>query len=206
MDILWRLFGQKPNLQRWEQRPVAAAVAAGPAAGDHRDAHEADVACERPGPPEVGGPHRRLAETVSAFRIFPPRLVAGVLRRTPVAVGDTVGTCFHFTWGVDLFFACRVTAVFDEAADGVWRTGFTYRTLQGHPMLGEETFSVEKDLASGRVRVAVRSWSRRATFLARALAPLVRRWQVQAGRSAPEYLAGCVQDLRGPTPEVTSAG
>ena len=48
----------------------------------------------------------------------------------------------------------------DKRIDGVWHTGFKYRTLTGHPELGEETFSVEKDLATGSVVAALRSWSR----------------------------------------------
>ena len=48
----------------------------------------------------------------------------------------------------------RVIACFDEEREGVWVTGFTYRTLVGHPELGEETFSVEKDLETGLVMVA----------------------------------------------------
>ena len=90
---------------------------------------------------------------------------------------------------VRLFFAARVVDVFDAASDGWWRSGFTYRTLVGHPELGEETFAVEKEVATGRVRVALRSWSRPGTWLARAFAPVVRRLQVGASERALEYLA-----------------
>ena len=47
--------------------------------------------------------------------------------------------------------ACRVIDVFDSPVGNVWRGGFTYRTLQGHAALGEETSAVEKDLTTGEV-------------------------------------------------------
>ena len=52
--------------------------------------------------------------------------------------------------------------------------------LIGHPEFGEETFSVEKDMATGRVIVALRSWSRPGTVLAMLCPPWVRRQQVRA--------------------------
>ncbi|HVR73446.1 MAG TPA: DUF1990 family protein [Planctomycetota bacterium] len=135
------------------------------------------------------GAHRRVAERILAYEVFPPRWITGVLRRRPVEVGDTVGIRFHFAPGIDLFFAARVVSVLDGEAGGTWSTGFTYRTLVGHPELGEETFSVEKDLASGRVSAALRSWSRPGTLLAKAFAPLVRVFQVRASRAALDHLS-----------------
>ena len=73
--------------------------------------------------------------------------------------------------------------------DGTWhRAGLTYRTLVGHPELGEETFAVEKELATGRVRVALRSWSRPGTVLAKVFLPFVRRMQVSASRRSLDHL------------------
>jgi uncharacterized protein (UPF0548 family) len=195
MQVLWTLFGQRPDLAPWEARPVAAGVAEGSRPGDRRDAFEREVAVERPGEPEPEGPFRRAADAVCRFHVFPPRLVTPVLRRAPVQAGDTVGICYHFAPGVDLFFAARVTACFDGPAGGVWKTGFTYRTLHGHPELGEETFSAEKDLATGRVLVALRSWSRPGTFLTWAAAPVTRWMQVHANNSALAHLAGVARGL-----------
>jgi uncharacterized protein (UPF0548 family) len=104
------------------------------------------------------------------YEVFPSRLVSGVLP------------------GLDLFFAARVTACFDHADGGWWRTGFTYRTLVGHPELGEETFSAEKDLESGRVQVTLRALSRPGTALARLFAPIVRRLQLHASARALDHL------------------
>ncbi len=188
MDWIWTTFGQRPRLEGWERRPFSASVEAGPRPGDHRDCHERIVAHEEPGAPTATGPYRRLAAAILGFRVFPPRMVTGVLRRAPVEVGDTLGVCYHAAPGLALFFAARVIARFDGPANGVWRTGFTYRTLEGHPECGEETFSVEKDMATGRIVVALRSWSRPGIFLARAFAPLIRQLQLQAGRAALDHL------------------
>jgi uncharacterized protein (UPF0548 family) len=188
LQVVVTPFGGGPALDDWEKRPVWPGIEAGPGAGDHRDAHEREVGIEAPGAPEPGGPHRRAAAAVLGFRVFPPRLVRPVLRRDPVEVGDTVGVCYHLLPGIDLFFAARVVARFDEAEGDVWRTGFTYRTLCGHPEHGEETFSVEKNMTTGRVCVALRSWSRPATLLAGLFPIGVRRLQVQAGRAAVDHL------------------
>src|SRR5262249_31064903 len=131
MDLL--LPGQRPRLERWEARPFAPGVEAGPGPGDRRDEWLREVAREPPGPPLRDGPVERVAAAILAYDIFPPGLVRAVLRRTPVEVGDTVGVLFHAPL-VRLFFAARVIAR-DQ-------TSFTYRTLDGHPELGEETFAV----------------------------------------------------------------
>jgi hypothetical protein len=205
MQLLCTFRPRTPDLADWEKRLVLARVEQGPAAGDYHDAHERIVATEGAGPPEPDGVHRQLAQAILRFNVFPPRLVTPILRRAPLQVRDTVGIRYHLFPGLDLFFAARVVAVFDEQADGTWRTGFTYRTLEGHPEAGEETFSVEKDLATGQVLVALRSWSRPALLLTRAAAPLARRWQLHAGRAALDHLEGIARraarlraDLLGP--------
>ena len=81
-----------------------------------------------------------------------------------------------------------MTASFDGPADGVCRAGFTFRTLQGHPELGEETFFVEKDRASGAVRAGLRSWSRPGLWLTRLMSWFARRVQVRASRAALDHL------------------
>jgi uncharacterized protein (UPF0548 family) len=188
MQYLWTFFGRQPDLAEWEKKLVAPSVEDGPGPRDHRDAQEREVAVESAGPPESDGPHCRIAAAIFRFDVFPPRLVTPVLRRAPVEMRDTVGVLYHFAPGLKFFFAARVVAVFDEPVDGFWKTGFTYRTLTGHPELGEETFTVEKDLATGRVRVALRSWSRPGIFLTRAFSPLTRTLQLQAGRMALDHL------------------
>ena len=138
------------------------------------------------GLPVDDGPHRRAAAAILAYDIFPH--IRAVIRRAPVQVGDTVGALYRGR----IFFASRVIEVLDGVGardDGWWITGFTYRTLARHPELGEETFSVEKELATGRVRVALRSWSRPGLWITRLTAPLLRRVQVGASRAALAHLA-----------------
>jgi uncharacterized protein (UPF0548 family) len=187
LQIIVPALGGSPDLAAWENRPVWPGIENGPAKGGRQDAYEGEVGVEAPGVPEPDGAHRRAAAAILCYDIFPPSLVRPVLRREPVQVGDTVGICYHQAPGIDLFFAARVVAHFDEEKGGVWRTGFTYQTLVGHPEFGEETFSVEKDLATGRVIVALRSWSRPGTVLALLFPTWVRRQQVRASRAALEH-------------------
>jgi uncharacterized protein (UPF0548 family) len=127
---------------------------------------------------------------VLAYRIFPRRVVRGVLARTPVELGDTIGISYRVVAGVRLFFAARVIDRFDGArANGTWCTGFSYRTLAGHPELGEETFLVEKHLGSGNVRVALRSWSRAGLWLTWLGTPVMRLAQRHASEAALVALA-----------------
>ncbi len=158
----------------------------GPDPRDHHDSYQRELAPETAGEP--GDRFRRVAAAIRRYSIFPPRLVEGVLRR-PIELDDTVGIHYRGLRLVRLFFAARVIATFDGDDAGWWRAGFTYRTLVGHPELGEETFTVEKELATGRMRVALRSWSRPGTRLARVFSPLVRRLQVHASERALDHLA-----------------
>ena len=189
MRLIWTVLGGKPRLEDWLNRPFSPTVEEGPRATDRRDCFEGVVAVESVGEPEPGGPHRRVAQAIFAFEVFPPTLLSPVLLRSPLQVGDTVGILFHFLPGFDLFCGARVLECFDEARDGVWHTGFKYRTLAGHPELGEETFSVEKDMASGRVLAALRSWSRAGTWLTWLAAPYTRHAQVRANKAALAHLA-----------------
>jgi uncharacterized protein (UPF0548 family) len=197
MEIL--LPGSTPKLDKWEQRPFAKDVELGPRPEDHRDLYERIVATELPGPPDTSGAHLKLAAAILRYEIFPPAIVKGLLRRVPVQKGDTVGILYQAAGLVQLFFAARVIDVFDgqlaEATGAVWRTGFTYRTLDGHPELGEETFAVEKNLVTGAVRVFLSSWSRPGTALARTFAPVVRKLQVHASHAALDHLGALAHSV-----------
>ncbi len=77
---------------------------------------------------------------------------------------------------------------FDGEEGGVWRTGFSFRTVAGHPMLGEETFCVEKDLGTGTVTVVLQSWSRPGSWLTRRGLWVLRWVQTRASRAALDHL------------------
>jgi hypothetical protein len=185
---IWRLLGQRPDLTTLERLPFTPSVDAGPRPGDNRDHYARVVAHEAPGAPEPDGPFRLLARAVLGYEIFPPTLVTGVVRRRPVQPGDTFGICYHFLPGLDLFFGGRVLDVFDGEVDEQWRAGFLFRTVAGHPELGEETFAVAKDLASGTVEVSLDSWSRPGTWLSRLVKPYTRRVQIHASKAALDQL------------------
>ena len=189
MDLLFGPRGARRRLAQWEQRPFWPAAERGPDGRCRRDRFRRDVASEPPGEPAAHGAFRRAAESVLRYQVFPPSLIRPVLRRSPVEVGDTVGILYRAAGPVRLFFAARVIDRFDRVEDGVARCGFTYRTLVGHPEIGEETFAVEKDLATGVVAVELASWSRPGTRLARVGAPVMRRLQVRANEAALDHLA-----------------
>ena len=184
----WLCRWTEADLAYWGQRPFTTDVEAGPRPRDHRDNHERIVGTEAPGLPLANGMARRLADAILRFDVFPPSLLAGVVRRTPVEIGDTVGLRYHFVPEIDLFFAARVIDRFEDATDRQWRCGFTYRTLKGHPACGEETFVVEKELATGKITVALRSWSRPGLWIAKATYPIMRRLQLRAAREALDHL------------------
>jgi uncharacterized protein (UPF0548 family) len=186
MDVLFP--GSPERLSRWQSRAFSPGVTHGPGRRDRQLVFAFELPSEPPGPPLADGAFRRVAAAILRYDVFPPRFVRGVLARTPVEVGDTVGISYRVVAGVRLFFAARVVERFDGADGRVHRAGFRYRTLAGHPELGEETFEVEKDLASGAVRVALRSWSRPGLWLTWLGAPVMRLAQRRASVAALVHL------------------
>jgi uncharacterized protein (UPF0548 family) len=188
----WIVAGRSvPALAPWRERPFNTEEGSRP--GDRTDAFERVVAREAAGQPEIAGPYARVATAILGYRVFPESLITRVIDRDPVEVGDTVGILCHFAPGVDLFFAARVIARINERSGPLWRTGFTYRTLEGHPECGEETFTVEKDETDGRVIAALRSWSRPGLWYTRAGAPFTRWMQVRANHAALDNLYSVAQ-------------
>lgn len=175
-----------PRLELWSCRNDN--TGGGPREGDRRDRFERMVATEAPGAPDVAGAFARVAAAILDYRVFPEWLISGVVARRPLQVGDTVGALVHFLPGLDLFFAARVIERFAHARGSLWRTGFTYRTLAGHPECGEETFAVEKDEVSGQVMASLRSWSRPGLLLTRLGGPFTRWYQVRANTAALDQL------------------
>jgi hypothetical protein len=200
MQWLFRWTASDADLTPWQRRPFSVGVELGPRPQDNRDNHERNLAWEEPGLPQAIA--RRLADAILRFDIFPPNLATGVMARAPVQIGDTVGLRYHFVPGLDLFFAARVIDRFEQTEAGQWRCGFAYRTVRGHPECGEETFVVEKDLTTGKITVALRSWSRPGFWLATLACPIVRALQLRAGRSALDHLEQ-IANPGGPTLPLT---
>lgn len=186
-EILLPWLGDAPQVGLWEARAFGPAVTPG-ARGVATDEHLAELGNEPPGAPLADGPFRRAADLVCSYRAFPQELIEGLRAPVAVALGETVRARYRLLPFVHLVFAARVVEVFDELRDGVQRTGFTYRTLAGHPECGVETFLVEKNLANGRVHAALRAHSRPGCLLVRVLRPLCRRLQLAGGRAAAKRL------------------
>lgn len=87
-------------------------------------------------------------------------LVVAVDRDTVVPGATVLNTLVVGPVGVGA--PCRVTALLD----GPGRRGYAYATLPGHPLVGEERFTVELSPADGRVRWRLRSVSRPAGLAA----------------------------------------
>lgn len=177
----------RPDLARWERRSLHPRTLLGPTSRSYHDLHCRIVGVEPPGPALANGPFARAADAIINYRVFPPSLAHGVLRR-PIQRDDVVGLRYRLLPGVDLFFASRVSEVFDVLAPASQRRGFTYQTLQGHPEAGEETFAVEKNLLTGAVTVSLKAWSELGLAWARPFEFWARRLQLGAGRAALDYL------------------
>ncbi len=83
MRIICRFLGQRPRLEDLERQPLSPGVEQGPRPGDRRDSYERVVATEASGVPDPGGPFEALAQAIGGYHIFPPWIVAGLLKREP---------------------------------------------------------------------------------------------------------------------------
>ena len=90
------------------------------------------------------------------------------------AVGVNVAVVARFGL-VDIEAPCRVVHVVEQPD----RLGFTYGTLRGHPVSGEESFSILLD-DDGTVRFVLISFSKPATWWAKLGGPIGRMAQAQA--------------------------
>ncbi len=112
----------------------------------------------------------------------------------PLEEGTTVALLARMP-GLWTLFACRIVAVIDEHGP-VESYGFAYGTLPGHPLSGEERFTVRWDRADGDVRYDLLAISRPSRLAWRIGYPLVRLIQ---RRFAP-------RSLRAMTRAVTEEG
>lgn len=118
--------------------------------------------------PPSGGKYRRseVSSRIGAGDLVWERSVAGVLRwrvktasgftvssAASVRPGDRVDVTAHL-FGVRVLEPVEVVAVVEEPE----RVGFSYRTLPGHPVSGEEAFVVSRH--GDEVHLTVRSLTR----------------------------------------------
>ncbi len=180
---------QEPSLADWHRRPVHDGCHQRPLHA-FDDELLVDLAQEEKGAPQPDGPFERVERSILSYRIFGPRLGTPTLASEPVEVGQTVGLRYHFLPGLSLFFASRVVAKFErEPTPQGFKSGFTYRTVQGHPEFGEESFLVYKDPASGRVRLHIYAWSRPGLLWTWLALPWSRHIQKRAGAQAVAFLS-----------------
>lgn len=113
----------------------------------------------------IGSGRERFEAAAEAVLRYGMLRGAGV-RVTPSTDSAEVGTVVMGRLG-PFAAPCRVVYVLDEPN----RRGFAYGTLPGHPVAGEERFSVRFDPASESVYAEVAAFSRPRTWWARLGAP-----------------------------------
>lgn len=132
------------------------------ATGWQLDDYGTDLPAEPPGPPVPGGSWESAREVLLNYTFPPPDLITGIfVPEQPLAERVMLlrGRFLFFTF----WFGVRVGGVTDEqrpTPDGpeqVW--GYNYRTLEGHFEKGEITFTVHKNLQTGRVQFRVKAYS-----------------------------------------------
>lgn len=187
MQIL--LPWQPPVLTPWVEREIHPEAPRHRVPSPYHDCLEVTLATESPGAPDDDGPFARVEQSVLAYRVFGPAIGEPLLEGTPVQPGDTIGLVYRFLPLLRLFFASRVTEVFvRQPYEGGVRSGFAYQTLEGHPELGEEVFTVSKN-AQGTITFRIEAWSRPNLWFVKLLTPWARRQQKAAARSAGGHLA-----------------
>ena len=169
LRLCWRPTQQRltDRLQRYEQLDytyveVGATCAASLPAGYHHIDHSTIA----------GTGHKTFALLAKALWGWQLQRCAGLVVATShdtVTIGVTVLNAIPDRPG--LVAPCRVVDVVDDHR----RRGFSYGTLPGHPLRGEERFTVEFD-AAGRVVLHIVSFSV-PTGLARLAPPVARLGQ-----------------------------
>lgn len=180
--------GQSFRLQDVVSVSDAPLVKLGPGSRDAQDRYIRVAGQESPGPPEMGGPFERIERAIMGYRIYPLSLLKGQLPNASIQSGDTLALRMALPLGFGLGFGTRVQSAGRTESEGWVRGGFSYTTLQGHPELGEAWFWVEKETATGLVRIHLHSWSRPGNLFARLGRPLARRMQIKANQSALDNL------------------
>lgn len=153
------------------------------------------VGCTRPGAPAPVGFHVHHREAVIgnradwdkaraallAWRMFDLDWVT-LLTEGPPSVGG-IATVNAQVGPLRLTNPCKVIELY-ESDD---HFGFSYGTLEGHAMSGEERFSIHRD--GDEVRYEILAYSKPGTLLARLGLPVVRRLQRRFGTESLEAMS-----------------
>ena len=104
----------------------------------------------------------------------------------PVTPGQVVATLVPLT---GLWFLNPCEVVYAEIPDSRDSVAYAYGTLHGHPVCGEERFSLSFDPASEEVRYGITAVSRPARMLSKLGYPFARRLQKRFVAASARALA-----------------
>jgi uncharacterized protein (UPF0548 family) len=161
--------------------PDVGATSGAPPAGYVRDHHRV----------RLGEGPRDFDRACAAFRgwaMFDLGWIGAWPPNAPIVEGAVVAVVAH-GFGVWAAFTCRVIRVWEDRGP-VESLGFTYGTLPGHLLAGEERFEVGWDRWDGSVWFDILADSRPAGLPGHAAYPLIRRVQ---RRFAPASLRAMVR-------------
>jgi uncharacterized protein (UPF0548 family) len=151
MELVWRptpsaLVSRLARAAR-DEPPAAGSGALGDAASPGRLEAVAD-------PGDRDAAYRRVGEALLRWDLHREARMVLATDADAVAPGATIVNAGRFG-PVAVVAPCRVVEVLEEPG----RRGFVYSALPGHPLVGEEQFTVERG-RDGRVRFRIRSASR----------------------------------------------
>ena len=137
------------------------------AEGWNLDHHEATLPPEPPGPPlPADDPRASFAvasELVRTYAFPDPSLITGIFAPDDALPGRPMLLRARFL-GFTFWFGVRVGREIDEVRDTeegrVWAYGFDYATLEGHFEMGQITFEVRKDEATGVLTFHIDAFSK----------------------------------------------
>ncbi|UYZ57635.1 DUF1990 domain-containing protein [Hymenobacter latericus] len=128
------------------------------------DDYGTDLPAEPPGPPVAGGSFEAAKQVLLNYSFPPPDLITGIFvpeqplaERVMLLRGRFLGFTFWFGVRIGGVIDEQRTPSPDDGPEQVW--GYNYRTLEGHFEKGEITFTVHKQLRTGRVRFQVKAYS-----------------------------------------------
>jgi uncharacterized protein (UPF0548 family) len=111
---------------------------------------------------------------------------------TPIVPGAMVAFS-SWQYGVWALNLCRVVDVVDADEPAAARFGFSYGTLAGHTVAGEERFELRWDKATDEVTFEIRKYSQLRHWLVRAFGPLARYTQIRFSREAIAKVRSAVE-------------